>query len=134
MKPLQDNVLIELEPLETRTASGVILADFEYEDGENKKGRTKKRNAPTRFAKVLAVGNGHFPGCKHCGNVKNTFIPTTVKPGDRVLVPGLAGEDYSMDISAPRHHKAHHNFAEIGEVRGELRIVREGQILGLVEE
>jgi co-chaperonin GroES (HSP10) len=129
-----DNVLLALEPIETRTQSGIVLPDFEYIDEGKHKGKTKKRNGDVRFAKVLSVGPGYHPGCKRCGGCKTTLIPTQLKPGDRVLVPALAGEDYTMDVTAPRHHTQAHEFKEFGGETGEMRIVREGQVLALVED
>jgi co-chaperonin GroES (HSP10) len=130
-----DNVLLALEPIETRTKSGIVLPDFEYIDEGKHKGKTQRRNGDVRFARVVSVGKGHYPGCKKCGGCKTNLIPTQVKEGERVLVPALAGEDYSMDISAPRHFTGKgHEFKEFGGESGELRIVREGQILGVIED
>lgn len=125
-----DNVLIAFEPLEEKTVGGIIMPDFEYSD----KGKKEKRHVLSRKARVLSVGPGHYPGCKKCGGVKCTFIPTELKPGDVVQVPANTGEDYSMDISAPRHHTDEHKFEDFGEFANrEMRILREGQVLGVWE-
>jgi co-chaperonin GroES (HSP10) len=63
IRPLQDWVLVELEPGASRvTGSGLHLV------GED----------PVRMARVLAVGSGRRVG------KKEHLIPTEVKPGERV--------------------------------------------------
>jgi len=63
LKPLNDNVVLEVEPVEKKTASGIILT------GDNKE-------RPS-FAKVLAVGDGAF--------VDGKRIPVNVKVGQKVV-------------------------------------------------
>jgi len=109
---LQDNVLIVIEPLETQTESGITLVRLE----------TGARDR--RIAKVLSVGPGYWTGCRHCGTSKTTFVPTELKPGDRVIVDATAGQDYSLDISVPRHNKSP-EFQEVCGERGAFRIIRE---------
>jgi co-chaperonin GroES (HSP10) len=131
----QDNVLIAFDKLEEKTSSGVIIPGFEYVTDGKHKGEKQSRHTLNRWATVLSVGPGHNPGCKKCGNVRKTFIPTQVKVGDRVLVPANTGEDYSLDVSAPRHHTQEHKFSAFeGYENAELRIVREGQIMAIAEE
>ncbi len=126
----QDNVLLRLEKLEEKTASGIIIADFEYDD----KGKKTRRNTGTRTAVVVSVGPGHYAGCRRCGGLKKTLLPTTVKEGERVLIPALAGQDYTMDVTAPRHHTQKHEFADVpGLDTAEYRIVREAEIFGVLE-
>jgi hypothetical protein len=61
-------------------------------------------------------------------------VPNTVKVGDRVIVDALAGQNYALDLSVPRHNKTQ-EFQELFGDRGEFRIVREEEILGvLVDE
>lgn len=128
-----DNVLIAFEPLEEKV-NGIILPDFSYIESGKHVGKTEKRHTLSRKARVLSVGPGHYPGCKKCGGVKCTFIPTELKVGDRVIVPANTGEDYSMDISAPRHHTTEHKFSSFeGVENAEMRILREGQVLAVVE-
>ncbi len=111
----QDNVVIELEPLATRTESGLELRP----DG-------KAGAYAHRFAKVIRSGPGyHTP--------KGVFIPNEVKAGDRVVVSALAGQDFAMDLTVPRHNKSS-QFQELFGERGEFRIVREDEILAVVEE
>jgi co-chaperonin GroES (HSP10) len=121
LRMTSDNVLIQLEPLETQTKSGIFLPDLA-------KG-SRRQGTELRKATVLAIGPGHNPGCKKCGGQKSTFIPTSLKPGDKVLVPALAGEDYILDVSAPRHYQNAPEFKNFDEHEGELRIVREEQIV-----
>jgi co-chaperonin GroES (HSP10) len=130
----QDNVLIAFEPLEEVTQGGVIIPGFEYVSDGKHKGAKQSRHTLSRWAKVLSVGPGHHPGCKKCGGVKKAFIPTQLKVGDRVLVPANTGEDYTLDVSAPRHHTQEHKFnAFEGYENAELRIIREGQALAVEE-
>lgn len=132
---LSDNVLVAFESLEEKSAGGVILPAFEYVTGGKHHGEKQSRHTLSRWATVLSVGPGHSPGCKKCGNVRKTFIPTELKPGQRVLVPANTGEDYAMDISAPRHHTEEHKFSSFeGFENAEMRIIREGQVLAVVEE
>ncbi len=127
MKPFQDNVLIELEPLPEKSAGGVYIPDMGKKD-------SRRRNTAVRFARVLAVGPGHRPGCRHCGGQRQAFIPTELRTGDRVLVDAQAGQNYDFDISAPRHHAKAMNFDGVAGYRGELRIVREAEVIGVCED
>lgn len=123
IRPLQDNVLLRLLPAPTRTASGVELLRM--------KGPTAKEH---REAEVLAVGPGHYPGCAKCGGERGTFIPTSVRVGQRVVVDALCGQNWTaLDVSVPRHNER----ADVGAIdgeRGEFRVVREAEILCVIEE
>lgn len=118
---LQDNILIVLEPLETMTASGFHVVRMEQGARDH------------RVAKVLAVGPGHWTGCRQCGTAKTHFIPTELKPGDRVIVDALAGQNYDMDLSVPRHNKSP-EFQEMCGESGAFRVIRESEALGIVED
>lgn len=112
-----DNVLIELEPLETTTASGLAMV------------HTRAPGAREhRFARVVASGPGHKKKC--CG----AFVPNETKPGDRVLVDALAGDKmkWDFDISAPRQNN-HGDMDHLLGERGAWRMVREEEILAIVE-
>lgn len=109
-----DNVVIRLEPLPTETASGLAIV------------RTKTGAREHRRATVLASGPGFRD--RH-----GFLVPNEVKPGDVVLVDALAGQDYSLDLSVPRHNKSSEFQDLLGE-RGEFRIVREQEILAVVEQ
>ena len=111
VQPYQDNVLIQFQPRPTLTASGLHIPQTVTES-----------RVGTREAKVLAVGPGHT-------TCQGKFVPTEVKAGETVLVDALAGQDYSMDLNAPRHNKATEWDAE----GGPLRMVREDEILCVVE-
>ena len=126
-RPYGDNVVIVLEPLETETASGIALVQ----------GGARARDH--RTARVIASGPGYTARIgkqEHGTNAwswRDIFIPNEVKPGDRVIVDALAGQDYAMDLTVPRHNKPQ-EFGELFGDRGQFRIVREGEILGVVEE
>jgi co-chaperonin GroES (HSP10) len=108
-----DNIVIRLEPLAKLSAGGLHLPDTQ----------TTKRTG-TREATVMAVGPGHTSQLGH-------FIPVDpwLQPGRRVLVDALAGQNYDMDLNAPRHNKP----AEWSDERGEFRIVRSDEILAGLE-
>lgn len=134
-RPIQDNVLVALEPLATTTASGIVIPGFEYtanganaharRDGGKRDFDPRRKRAQLRRARVLAVGPGHHPGCVKCGGSSPNLIPTKLRPGDIVWVDAVAGDDWSLDKSAPRHHTKALNFAQVGDGVGELRVVRE---------
>lgn len=119
---LQDNVLIVLEPREAMTKSGLHIP-------QTAGGSAREH----RVARVLSVGPGHWTGCRHCGTNKSRFVRTELKAGDRVIVDALAGQDYALDISVPRHNKSL-EFQEMCGERGEFRVIRESEANCIVEE
>ena len=106
----QDNVALRFEPLEARSKGGLHLPE-------------NRKSEKTRVATVLSVGPGHT-------NKSGVFVPTQVKVGERVVVDQHAGQDYSMDLSCPRQNKP----TEWANEHGEFRIVREEEILCVLEE
>lgn len=125
--PRSDNVLLELEPLPTQTTGGLHIPDMGKKDA-------RRKATAVRWARVLAVGPGHQPGCKKCGDRRRVFIPTELRPGQRVLVDALAGQDYSWDIVPTRAHAKAQNFEAVGDHRGELRVVREDECIAVDED
>lgn len=117
MIPYADNVLVELEPVPTMTASGLHLPQ---------QARAGARGS--RFAVVKASGPGHYRQVRDGANGTRdqAFIPNETKPGDRVLVDAMAGQAWEADMSMPRHNK--------GGDFGDSRIVRESEILAIVTE
>ncbi len=110
----QDNVVIAMEPVEDRLKDGtVVLVNAE----------ASRRG--TRTARVLASG----PGYRNRGG---HFVENSVKVGDRVLVNALAGQNYALDLSVPRHNKSSEFQALMGD-KGEFRICREEEILGVLD-
>lgn len=91
ISPLQDQVVIELEPLVTM--SGLLHIP-----------ETANRKARCRAARVIAVGPGDF-------DKRGRRLPMDYAVGDRVLVQG-----------------------EPGWVVGPYRMLRQGAILGPLEE
>lgn len=114
MKAYADNVVIVLEPLPTETASGIAMV------------RINKNTKESRTARVVASGPGYT-------NSRGVFIPNEAKPGDRVLVDALAGQHYQLDLTVPRHNKSS-EFQELAGERGEFRIVRHDELLGILED
>ena len=123
-RPYADNVLIVLEPEQTEY-NGLFCAPS-----------NKRKGYAHRFAKVLAVGPGHYRN-KPIGMggraAIGAFIPTEVKEGERVIVDKVAGQDFNLDITIPRHNKTR-EFQELFGNKGEFRIIREDEILAVVEE
>lgn len=72
LRPLENRVLVDMEPEEQTTANGVILP----------KNFKQTQQAPA-VAVVLAVGPGRWEGGARC--------PMTVKVGDRVLMHSMGG-------------------------------------------
>lgn len=118
-----DNVAIQLEPLETMTTSGLHLPQ-----------RTERGAMGYRTAKVTASGPGHYRQKRSgAGSTSDgAFVPNETKPGDRVLVPALCGTNFEMDLTVPRHNKGL-DFSELLGDAGEFRVVRESEILGILE-
>ncbi len=125
MRAYADNVIVVLEPLPDKTASGIAIV----RDPKARRVRT---------ARVVSSGPGHYRARSFRarqtdytlqGHTEESlgFVPNETKPGDRVVIDAYAGQDYSMDISVPRHNKAA-IYDTIGGERGEFRIVREQEI------
>ena len=122
IRMLEDNVLIVLEPAPTETASGIAMV------------HTRAPGAKEhRTARVLSVGPGHHPGCKSCGGQRSTFIPTTLAPGDRVLVTATCGHKYDFDVSSVRQNLGAEFDSMLGE-RGDHRVIREAEALAVLED
>lgn len=119
IRPYADNVIIELEPLSHTTKTGIHVVQH----NANRRGH--------RTAKVIASGPGYYSIPTYSRPA--TLIPNETRPGDRVVVDALAGQDYSLDFNAPRHNKSP-EFQELFGRGGEFRIVREQEILGVLEE
>lgn len=122
IRPLADNVVVRMEDPPKETASGIHIV-------HNRKAGAREH----RTAVVLAVGPGHYDGCKACGGVRSHFTPTTVKVGDRVVLDAMAGQNYDLDVSVTRRNLAP-QFQELLGERGEFRIVREGEIHAVLED
>ena len=116
-----DNVVLAFEPRDTETKSGIALVH------SGKNGAREHRTA-----RVVASGPGYWHRFGTSQRSTRVFIPNEVKQGDRVIVDALAGQDYRMDLSIPRHNKDQ-QFQELFGERGEFRIVREEEILGVLE-
>jgi co-chaperonin GroES (HSP10) len=112
-----DNVLVELEPLETMSPSGLLHIPQKTDRGAR----------GSRFGRVLASGPGYYRQRKAgaLGTQDGTFIPNETKPGDRVVLDAQAGDAYAGELSVPRHNAA--------ESFGALRIVRESEIHCVVD-
>jgi chaperonin GroES len=74
LKPLHDNVVLELEPVEKKTESGIILT-----------GDVKEKPS---IAKVLAVGEGKI--------VDGKLVPLAVKVGQKVVFKKYTTTDFKF--------------------------------------
>ncbi len=75
LKPLHDNVVLEKEKVENKTASGIILSD-------------KPKEQPS-VAKVLAVGEGEI--------VDGKLVPLSIKVNDKVIFKKYGGTEVTID-------------------------------------
>jgi len=121
IRPTKDNVILALEAPPAMSAGGLHLV-----------ARVEKGARASRWARVIASGPGYYrqTPCR-IGDRKysedGTFIPNETRPGDRVLIDELAGQNYDFDLSIPRHNVSQ-EFQELVGERGHFRIVREGEI------
>ncbi|KAF9231568.1 hsp10-like protein [Melanogaster broomeanus] len=74
--PLLDRVLVQRFKPETKTASGIFLP-------------SSAASTPLPEATVIAVGPG-------APNKEGVVVPTMVKAGDRVLLPGWGGNSIKV--------------------------------------
>jgi len=114
IRTTQDNVLIQFLPPPKMAPGGIIFLP------------DNARPEQTLRAEVIAVGPGYYRDSGH-----GRFVPTTLKPGNVVLVDRQAGQDYSMDVSAPRQNA---KGADWGDSKTGYRMVREEEVLAVVEE
>ena len=143
-KPLADNVLLELDPIETVSAGGIHLVQtctacsgqgwINNQGNKNRcmrcggGGVAGKQAMGHRMATVIASGPGYYlPKPAGCGGTVETraFVPNQTQPGQRVIVDALAGNVWDGSLSAPRHNQ--------GSDWGERRIVRESEILAILD-
>lgn len=122
LKPYMDNVVVVFEPEPTMHRSGLALPQL----GKKNLARS------ARAARVLASGPGYWRNPTFDAP-RGVFVPNEVKEGDRVLVTATAGQDYTLDLNAPRHNKAP-DFQDACGIRGEFRIVREQEIFALIDD
>jgi chaperonin GroES len=103
LRPLQDWVVIRKEQADERTAGGIIIPDA-------------AKDKPTRGV-VLAVGPGKFKSDVEEkgdeGKKEKKFIPTELKPGQRILYGKYSAREFEID----------------GE---EITLVREEDVLGII--
>ena len=103
LKPLHDWAVVVPSEAESRTAGGLYIPDSAKEKPEE--------------GVVEAIGPGAYEEKKRGKKEEKKerkFIPTTVKPGDRVLYERYAGQTYKIDNE-------------------ERILVRERNILGLID-
>lgn len=75
LKPLADRVIIEVAEAETKTASGIILADTSKEKPQK--------------GTVVAAGPGAYQN--------GVLVPMTVKEGDMVVYSKYSGSEIKID-------------------------------------
>jgi chaperonin GroES len=104
LQPLLDWAVIRPSDTETKTAGGIIIPDTAKEKPQQ--------------GVVEAIGPGAYEEEKEDDKKKKKerkFVPTTVKPGDRVIFAKYAGQAYTLE----------------GE---EIILVRERDILGVMTD
>lgn len=60
-------------------------------------------------------------------------MPNSVEEGARVLIAATAGQDYTLDLSCPRHNKPA-EFEDFCGIKGQFRIIREEEILAVIDD
>lgn len=131
IRPIQDNVLLVLEPdIPKQTAGGIYTVPLQE----------KSLAYANRTGIVLAVGPGHYQPRKYRGDIGepiegSALQPTSVRPGERVIVAANAGDRYA--------YTKRQDFADMygGELdrRGiardsaEFRMIREAEILAVID-
>ncbi len=116
VRPTQDNVLVYLKPRASETSSGLVALP----------GNRAAKGNGVREAVVLASGPGYRTGADGHGPIQ----ANETRPGDVVLVDERAGQDWSLDISVPRHNPKGADWLRDG---AELRMIREsGEVLAVV--
>ena len=129
LRMVQDQALIQLEPRETTALPGGLIVNpgFSYKSGrgteakDSRDPRAKSTGVP--WAKVLSIGPGYYPGCRKCGAERTAFIPTTLRPGDRILVSETSGHEYTFDVKGSRQVEA---TTMVGD---DLRVIREDEAM-----
>lgn len=83
MEPLNDRVILKVDKVKGSTVGGVLLA-----------GNSKEMKERPVAATVVAVGPGRFESSSSSkdDDEEKTFVPTSVKPGDRVVYFRWAGD------------------------------------------
>lgn len=127
--PYADNVLVRLDPLGEERANGIKVVELQH---EGRKGR---------WGTVLASGPGYYRdrvvrGGATLGDhtaASSVLVPNETKAGDRVYLPSQSGDVWKLDFSVPRHNKSA-DFAGLFDISGEVRMVRESEILLAVSE
>jgi chaperonin GroES len=98
LRPLHDWVLVERTEAEERTAGGIIIP-------------SSAKEKPSEGI-VQAVGPGRYK--KEKGKKEKKFIPTVLKPGERIVFIDYKARDIDFD-------------------RGEITLIREEDVLGVYE-
>lgn len=130
IRPIADNVLLVLEPdIPKQTAGGIFTVPLQE----------KSLAYANRTGIVLAVGPGHYQPRKYRqaeGTVESSAMqPTSVQPGERVIVAANAGDRYA--------YTKRQDFAEMyGDVldahgidrdSAEFRMIRESEVLAVID-
>jgi co-chaperonin GroES (HSP10) len=121
IRAYDDNVIVRILPDQNKTEGGLFIPDQATYD-------------PTAACQAVVIASG--PGYRRPRKVGangvaaiGPFIPNQTRPGDIVLITRDAGQNFDMDLTCPRHNKA----ASWADDRGEFRILREEEILGILE-
>lgn len=118
-RPYADNVFIKLEPLDK--IGSIHLPE-----------NADRAIKGCRVGRVLKAGPGYW-GRPTYLHPKGIFHQSEINAGDRVVVAWLAGNIYDWDLTKPRLNERAEFEALDGE-RGEFRMVREQEIIAVIEE
>ncbi len=135
IRPTKDNVLLVLEPdVLKQTASGVIAVQLT--DPSKAYGK--------RMGRVLAVGPGHFlprryraTGAQEADIIESAaFQPTSVLPGERVIIGPTAGDRYAYTKRQDFAEMYGDELDKYGIPRdsAEFRCVREDEIDCVIDD
>jgi len=93
--PLLDRVLVQRVKQDTKTATGILLP-------------SSATSSPLPEAKVIATGPG-------APDKNGSIVPTNVKAGDKVLLPGWGGNTIKVGDEEFHFFKASEILAKIVE-------------------
>lgn len=94
-----------------KTASGIFLPSSAVKD-------------PLPEATVIAVGPG-------APNKQGAVVPTSVKAGDRVILPGWGGSSFKVGEEVSHHEQCHREISWTVELTWDLRACRSTSSTGI---
>ena len=128
IRPRNDNVLLELDPeTEETSPGGIVIPSTRKRQPQEAVRATVLASGPGYLHRVRRPKHGQAPGHEEL----SVWVANRTRPGDRVIVLKLAGQDYGMDHHAPRQNA---QGAQTERAGRQLRIVREDEVIGWLDE